>query len=566
MALALQMRGKRIPQMQRTVGVHLPAPVGGINAASALTAMPVSDCIALWNLIPFQYGLRVRSGYREWIGVLTVGGPISPLVAPLPLPLSGTPLVPFNGLPILTLLSFTGSQSNGNADRLFACTAEGIWDVTSSGSTSTLVYTFPLSDANSGKGVSTAFANTAGLHYLAYCDGSNGYLLYSETTDTWSQVVSGIGAGEINGADPTTFRFVMSWKNRLWFVPDNSQKAYYLPIGQFAGDANPIYFGARFRYGGNLVGLYSWTIDGGEGIDDKLVGISRSGDVVVYEGIDPSIPGAFGLKGVYWVGPVPPGRHIASDFGGDLFILSLVGCVPLSKLVSGGLIRDPSIYATQKIANLFNVLMTERGNLEGWEIRIHPTDNLLIINVPVLSGSVREQLTMSLATQGWSRHRGVPMNCLETWRGKLYFGTTDSRVCVNDGYADNVALSGAAPTAIDWAILTAYQNMGSASKKRLHMVKPMFITDGTVPAYTAAARWDFDLSELNPAPTAGAATAGSWDNGNWDVAVWANSVTSSKYNGTTGMGTAAAVMLRGTSITNTTLIGFDVQVESGGLL
>lgn len=63
-----KMRHQVRSQASRSVAV--PAPIGGINAASPAAGMPITDCFVLKNLIPFQYGLRVRSGYREWgVGV-----------------------------------------------------------------------------------------------------------------------------------------------------------------------------------------------------------------------------------------------------------------------------------------------------------------------------------------------------------------------------------------------------------------------------------------------------------------------------------------------------------------
>jgi hypothetical protein len=258
-----------------------------------------------------------------------------------------------------------------------------------------------------------------------------------------------------------------------------------------------------------------------------------------------------------------------SDFGGDVFILSIQGCVPLSKLVAGGIIRDPNLFATQKIANLFNALMSERRTFEGWELRIHPSDNTLIINVPVAQGDPKEQLTMSLATKGWARHRGVPIACMDSWHGKLYFGTSDARVCVNDGAADNVALDGSGATEIDWSLLTSFQNLGSAQQKMLHFIRPHFLTDGTAPNVAVAARYDFNLGELDASlpyqmPLSG---AGLWDTGLWDIAIWGSGADSvSRVGGGSGIGTSVAISLRGSSRSTTTLAGFDVAIESGGYL
>ncbi len=582
-----------IPQKQRTRAFHLPAPVGGINTVAPASKMDPSDCLYLYNLIAFQYGLRVRSGWHEHATNVGSSTPIpdlyqdsSPLMFYLAGSLGGARIGAWTGLGnqgVRSILSFAGSSATGLTDRLFACTKEGIWDVTSVTDSPTLVYGTAngddwTEDLTSGRGVGTAFTNIAGEHFYAYCDETNGYLLYRESSDDWIKITEGDGTDglTIKGANPASFRFVMPWKGRLWFVGANSAWAYYLPVNQYAGiiDNNDveaggsINFGARFRYGGNLVGLWSWTVDGGQGIDDHLVGISTAGDVVIYTGTDPALPGAFGLKGVWWVGPVPPGRKIASHFGGDLFILAIIGCVPLSKLVAGYMIRDPNIYATAKIANLFNIFMTERGQYPGWEINMHPTDNLLYITVPASPNKVQEVLAMSMASKGWSRLVGLPMTTMETWRGKLYFGTADSRVCVNEGYVDGVTLDNSTMWAIDFALLTSFQSLGSSQKKRIHMARPFFMTDGTVPGYEVASRWDFDISEVPALPILGDLLETSvWNQGLWDRSKWDDGIDKAgQYYGAAGLGTHAAIILRGTAKTNTTFVGFDVAFDSGGIL
>jgi hypothetical protein len=557
--------------------------------------MPASDCVFLYNFIPYQYGLRVRSGWKEWctnVGVeeaetTLYGGYGSPLAMFLSSPLGGQIIGGYTDLNpdgVRTIIPFYGRVPENN--RLFACSPEGIYDCTLSSAAPTQVYTFPIGryitpsgneivPSGAGYGNFTSFANSDGDHFIAYCDGANGYLLYTETTGQWTKVTRGTGAGQIPATsstggpipDPDSFRYVTSWKNRLWFVPEGSSTAYYLPTSQFAGTANPVYFGSRFRFGGELVGLWSWTVDGGLGIDDLLVGISRGGDVVVYKGTDPTYAETFGLHGVWWAGQVPPGRNIASDFGGDLFILSRLGCVPLSKLVSGGLIRDPKLFATQKVSNLFNTLMTERGHIIGWSIKMHPTDNLLVVNVPPSPSKPGLQLVMSLATYGWAIHRGVPMACMEAWQGSLYFGTADGRVCKNEGYVDGSALDGSGSYAIDASLLTAYNAMGSSKKKRIHLIRPHFSTDGTAPSYSVNARYDFDLTEIGTVPTPVAPASNAWGTARWGTARWGSDTgTTSKIGGSTGVGSAVAITLRVTSKAACTLVGFDTVYDQGGYL
>jgi hypothetical protein len=57
---------KPVPQITTNAAFHMPAPTGGLNAFDPASAMPATDCLSLYNLIPYQYGLRSRSGWREW--------------------------------------------------------------------------------------------------------------------------------------------------------------------------------------------------------------------------------------------------------------------------------------------------------------------------------------------------------------------------------------------------------------------------------------------------------------------------------------------------------------------
>jgi hypothetical protein len=510
--------------------------------------MSASDCLALVNMIGSKYGLRARYGFRDWCTGL------------------GTPAEEAR-----SILSFAGSADDGTNDKLFAGTSSGIWDVTTSSDAPDLDYSFPVADGNSGYGIGTSFVTTAG-HYYCYCDETNGYVLYEEDTDTWTLVPAGAGAGEINGVDPRNLAFVVAWKSRLLFVEKNTANMWYLPVGQITGTVTKFDFGNKFRYGGPLVGLWNWTIDGGSGVDDLLVAVSRGGDVAVYQGTDPSDANAFAQKGMWFVGAVPAGRRICTDFGGDILLLSSLGVIPLSKLLSGGQLASPDTYATRKLAPLFTDAMIERKHLRGWEIRIHPEDSTLIIPTPAWTGQSAQQFAMSLSStaKGWSLYSGLPVACSESWKGKLYFGTADGRICINDGHYDNVARDGSIASAYDveWNLLPAFGAFGNVNLKRIQMIRPIFRVDGANPRLFAAARYDFDESTISTAlPAASATTVALWDVSLWDVAVWGEGLrTTSNVFGATGIGSHMSVALEGSSHAETILIGFDLAWDEGGLL
>jgi len=530
---------KRLPTAPTIQTAHLPAPVGGLNTVSAGSAMPVSDCLQGFNLIASELGLRSRLGFREWVTGLDGEA--------------------------RSTLPFTGSAKSGANDRLFQTTQTGIWDVSGSTTTPTQSLAFATPTADAGYGISHALVTSAG-HFLFYADEANGLHRYSEATDSWTAVAQGTGTGEIDGINPANIVFVTVFKGRVWMVERDTARAWYLPAGAIAGTAQPFEMGQQFRAGGPLVGLWNWTYDGGSGLDDSLVSISGGGDVAIWKGTDPASASTFGLSGVWSLGGSPPaGRRIATDYGGDVVILSRLGLLPLSRLVAGEMDKDD--YLSAKIGNLFNALMLTRAGLPGWSIRLHPEDNALLVTVPTYPNQPTEQLVMALAGRAWFRYRDLPIYSCEVWAGKLYFGTVDGRVCVNDGYVDGVLLNDpAAFTPVQWSLLSAFTNLGSIRHKQVQLLRPTLLSESSAPTYEVAPRYRFDFTELSPvsAVTGG---AGTWDGSTWDVDVWSGEYQSSQQlRGGTGVGIDVAVAIRGTAVARTVFVGVDVLYTAGGLL
>ncbi len=533
---------KRVaPPTAQTVTV--PAPMGGLNTVSSGAAMPPGDCVLLYNLVAAENGLRSRLGSREWCTGLTGASDNQ----------------------VRSILPFTGSTKSGNRNKLFATTSTGIWDVTASDTTPALLLSFASSAGDAGYGVAHVVVTSAG-HFLLYCDEVNGLHIYTESTTTWAAVALGAGATQIAGVTPSTLCFVTVFKNRVWFAEKDSARGWYLAAGAIYGTATQFEFGTKFRAGGGLVGLYNWTIDGGSGSDDSLVAVSGGGDIAVSQGSDPATASPFGLRGVWFAGGVPEGRKIATNFGGDMLLLTRTGVVPMSKLVVGATL-ETSQYPTAKIANLLNAAMLSKASLKGWSLTLHPEDNSLLITVPTADGSATTQLAMALANKSWSRYRDLPIYSCEAWGGKLYYGTVDGKVGINDGYIDGVTLADpTAYTAVQWSGLTAFTNLGNGRQKQIGMIRPTFQSEGGEPPFSVQARYRYDLTELATVSD-GLIGADEWDGALWDDGVWGGEYASTQaVRGATGMGAEMAIAFRGSSTARTVLVSFDVSFEQGGFL
>lgn len=590
-----------------TDSATLPAPSGGVNAVDPPTVMPASDAISAFNVIGSKLGVRVRLGYEEWV--------------------TGLPS------DVLTEMPFSGNAATGADDKLFAACSEGIFDVSASTDSPVVDFAFAITSGEAGRGMSFVASSTGarflvycdeenGLHI--YPAGGPWATVPNETTQLWepnteyepgNRVISGgnvyecdtagvssssggptgIAADIVDGTtrwdfieaqtpnaigpsladqnlgysgDPANFVFGTVWGSRIWFVEKNSTRAWYGDIQALYGTYTSFDFGTRMRHGGPLKALYTWSYDAGAGLESLLVGLSEAGDVVIYGGSDPSSPETFSLRGSWFAGGFPAGRTIATEDAGELLVMTKLGILPASRLITGASIEEANIYITRKISPIIAQLVDSKGDIPGWALHIHPTDNALLALIPE-EGEPTTQWAYSYLTKGWFPCADLPMLSAAVWNGQLFFGTTDGRVCVNQGNLDNVLLSDPnVSSPISWGVLHAYQTLGTARLKRVHMVRPVLLSDSPDSLVTAGARYDFDLTPLN-APSGSAATSGAalWDTAIWDVDLWGgDSFPTARLLGATGLGRAVSVAVRGTSSTETILASTDVMFDVGGLL
>lgn len=591
-------RNRRQGLPATTQTVHVPAPMGGINAIQAAGMMGPGDCIHAYNVIASEYGLRTRLGSREWLTGLT--GASDNLIR--------------------SVLSFKGSAKSGASDRIFVTTSRGIYNASTSykkwvastayvigdivinddgkvytcdtdgvsassgGPTGTStniadgttqwdytttikVLAFSTTTGNAGYGVAHAVVTSAG-HFLMYADEVNGLHVYTESTTTWAAVAMGGGGTEISGVDPADLVFVTVFKGRVWAIKDDTGDLYYSAAGSIYGAYTRFSLGQKLRSGGHLVGAWSWTYDGGAGMDDSLVVVSSGGSVLIYQGTDPASSTSFSLRGVWDAGGLPTGRKIATTFGGDLLLLTRMGILPLSKLVLGGNAGEGTQYSTFKIGPLFNQLMLSRTALQGWSMVLHPEDNALVVTVPEATATATTQLAMSLANKSWSRFRDLPIYSAETHNGKFYFGTTDGRVLINDGYVDGVLLSNPNTwTAIQYAVLGAFQNLGNGNQKQVMTIRANILSESGTPSFEVAAKYNYDFTELDPVTTQASTGGPVWDSAVWDTSVWGGDYSATQaLRGTAGMGQAVAIAIRGAATSRTVVVGCDVSFRQGGPL
>lgn len=427
-------------------GVTFPAPVGGINAYDSLMQMPINDCIYSFNLMPVEYGLRLRKGYSEW----ATGCVESPKRA------TGE---------VRTIIPYESNINASIADRIFAVTDEGIWDTTNKGETSpSQLVTFTEVGDEAGRGVwveytgAAADAPEAGArgHYLFYADGLNGIWQYEEATGVWTRPPTGVDETDwyyLDPADGTTktpfpindVSYVMVFKQRIWVILENDDDAYYLPVASISGELTRFTFGSKLPHGGDLRGLWSWSLDGGAGVDDYLVAISRGGDVVVYQGEDPEVD--FATRGAWFIGEVPESRRVVIEYGADLFVLSTMGITSVKGLLSGAPVAMTAPTSpSQKINRFLRDDVVSGKDLAQWQLTLNPSDGFMQIVTPTPSNSAFAQYVMNLNTGAWGLWEEVPITCGYSTSGNYFMGASErykpGTVLLYSGSLDGTTLNG----------------------------------------------------------------------------------------------------------------------------
>jgi hypothetical protein len=549
-------RPKRLPQQQTHQLATVGPPTRGLNTTGDFASMDPTDAVELDNLIATELGLTVRGGWREYATKLSGGDTVKTIMAYNSAPVSSQtpPLV---------------------ASTLFAVTDKGIWNIEGGGDMSAKPAAIALSGAtDAGQMSFVQFTAGGGKQYLIACSETDGAFYYDGLT--WKKYTFTTGStapGQVAGVDPALFAQVVVWKYHLGFVRRGSAQVWWMPVNQFSGIAEGFDFGPSLRNGGMVLAAINWTMDAGDGIDDRLVILGSSGDLAVYEGTDPTDPSTFSQVGVWFIGQPPVGRRCFTSSGGNIYILTQFGVVPVAQLMSGGLdtivLADTDLLKQlRKIQEALNVDFRTLLNTPGWALMEIPQLAMLHIARPSVSVSENIQYVFQQHALAWSRIVDMPGYCFGRRLGELYSGTTDGRVLrVFTGYSDGQKLNGTGDYEIRSRVTPAFSYFDNPTvRKRALMLRLQFLAKAN-PTYSVRMNADFSLSPIGGV-TVGRGSVGSlWDVGKWDQAVWAGGrVSSAEWRTVRGMGFSLSPTIFLSTTQSTTLAALEYMNASGGPL
>jgi hypothetical protein len=441
---------------------------------------------------------------------------------------------------------------SATTSKMLAIASGSMYDVTSGGA----VGAAAVSGLSNSRWTFTNFATPAG-QFLYMTNGLDKPILYDGATYTR---VDNASTPAITGVTSTLLKGVIAHKFRLWFIENNSLRAWYLPTSSIGGAAQSFDLSGVFTEGGSLLAMGTWTIDGGTGADDYMVFITTKGQIAVYRGTDPASASTWALSGVYLIG-TPIGDRCCIKYMGDLLVISQDGVLPMSQALISTRINN-RVALTDKIQALVSADTTTYSSLYGWSLTVFPPENMLLVNVPTSNAGTSKQYAMNTISGAWSSFSSWNASSWEVWNDHLYYGTSDGKVVQAwTGSADNGAN-------INGEALQAFSAFGQESQqKRFTEARPIISFDNSI-GIRIGINVDFDRTQPSGTPTFTTTSVSAWDSGLWDTAVWGgDEIIKRDWQAVSAIGYWGAMHIKTASnLSHMSWYSTDIAMEAGAVL
>jgi hypothetical protein len=246
--------------------------------------------------------------------------------------------------------------------------------------------------------------------------------------------ISGAPASTV--ADGIGLTYVWKYRNRLFFIEGGTMDAWYLGINSVGGALQRVSLAGSATRGGFLLFGAVWSIDAGDGTDDKCVFVTNLGELLIFSGTNPSDSANWKQEGRYSTSP-PLGMNAHINIGGDLMIMTVDGIVPTSQAISKTAGQLELAMLTRTIKPLWRQQVLSKRD-KPWTAVRWDEYGAAFVAVPGGEPGQRFCLVVNNATGAWSRFLGFDATCFIRMRGDLFFGTQDGVIMQAErtGYDD----------------------------------------------------------------------------------------------------------------------------------
>ena len=403
--------------------ITLPAPIMGLNKKDPLSAMEPLFAIEMDNYIPLDSKIELRSGYAKYCSFASTAGLVKTLAA----------------------------YHYPSYETFFAVYNKKIYDITT-----------PSTPMDLGVTLTNDYCQTVQYkNYLYFMNGADTPQAYYIDGNGDAH----IGGWGFSGTGLTDSKIINASvsKEFLWFVEKGSLKAWHTSqAGDVSGTLKSFDLSQISKWGGELISVVNWTIDGGTGIDDYTAFITSEGEIFVYGGSNPNSANDWELKGSYKISR-PIGYRCTMKYQGDIVIICQDGYFPMGKALSASNAGDSLVAFSNNIRGLVINRTSQNSWRQGWQSVIYNKKGYGIFNVPV--GEQFEQHVINVSTGAWCRFTGLRAFCWCIFNDNIYFGSDDAVYQYDNGYSDD-------GVEIEGCVEQAFNDFGSSSLKKISLLNP----------------------------------------------------------------------------------------------
>lgn len=528
-AIASRIRQTAAPMRAPVIRtMSFPAPTRGwIRNENLAKARPAGASI-LDNFFPHTTGVRIRGGSELYA---TIGA----------------------GTRCAALMPY----KLGSAEKLFAANTTAIYDITTVADPEASP-SAAVSSLTNGDWQHCQFTTSGGT-FLVAVNGADDRQLFDGTS--WAVTPA------ITGVTDNNLIHVWVFKNRLFFVEEETLNAWYLSTDAVGGAATKFPLGGVVKLGGTLLFGASWSIDSaGGGLAEKCVFVTSEGEAAVYEGTDPASATTWVLEGVYNIGR-PLGPRAIFKAGGDLAIATDVGLISLSMVIAQK--QDKAALGASSVSapirEEWESEATLRVGTYPWHCELWPTKQMLVVAMPSYSTLPLQCFAANVTTGAWCRFTGWDTHCLGLFDSRLFFGTSTGLVIEADvgGYDQGDAYTA--------EYVGLFDDAGaSAMPKQATLMRVVYKSTELVGDKVSIST-DYE-EDLPTAPSALAflPSGDEWNGGTWNTSLWSGSTTAVTYKdwrAVSGIGFALApnwqVTIGQAAAPDATLVKMDLQYQIG---
>jgi hypothetical protein len=476
---------------QNLQAMTLPAPTRGLILSENFAFMQPGAAVVLDNWYPTMQGVRLRGGVIRHCDLHALDATVPPIGSEL-------------RLPVISAFEYI----SGTNQRMYAAQTTKLFDVTANAPV------LVKSGQTSGNYCAAQLANAQGDWLMVVNDAGDHVLRFDGTTWVDAQTT---GTNPIVGVPAAGFSHVWKYRNRLYFIERNSMNAYFLGLNAVGGDLtlNKIPLSGAATKGGRLLWGASWSLDAGDGIDDKNVFGTSEGEVLIWTGTDPGQAANWRQEGRYQLDK-PMGMNAHISLGGDLLIATTDGLQPVSAAITKDAEQLDLAALSRNIRSMWRQEAVEKRD-RHWTLKRWDEMGVLLVTWPYGKQNNRLCAAINTGTGAWCRFPGVDATCFIRRLGDCFYGTQDGTIMQMErgGFQDGLPYT--ATLVGGWGV---FQRQSNTSV--WHQARATFISANAqpfIPQLSACTDYVINLPQPPPAGPA-PALAHVWDEGKWDQMLW----------------------------------------------